>query len=169
MAYLERFIENFNKLTYNSQCDYIRNRLLLLDLYEIQFIMFFKKLQVLFNDLPSHIKKISEDNKKYIYNFDGILADDNGYFSITRGFIHITYKKLTSNVYSVNIPIKNSKLYLRTYIDTSLSYFLKNIFIHITMEAQIETTYITNTLSYLHLLPKDEQLNELKSILAYIK
>ena len=37
------------------------------------------------------------------------------------------------------------------------------------MEAQIETTYITNTLSYLHLLPKDEQFNELKSILAYIK
>ena len=35
MDYLEKFIENFNKLTYNSQCDYIRNRLLLLDLYEI--------------------------------------------------------------------------------------------------------------------------------------
>ena len=44
MDYLEKFIENFNKLTYNSQCDYIRNRLLSLDLYEIQFIMFFKKL-----------------------------------------------------------------------------------------------------------------------------
>ena len=76
---------------------------------------------MLFNNLPGHIKKISEDNKRYIYNFDGILADDSGYFSITGGFIHIIYKKLTSNVYSVNIPIKNSKLYLRTYIDTNLS------------------------------------------------
>ena len=37
------------------------------------------------------------------------------------------------------------------------------------MEEQIETTYITNTLTYLHLLPKDEQYNELNKILAYFK
>ena len=37
------------------------------------------------------------------------------------------------------------------------------------MKEQIETTYITNTLTYLHLLPKDEQLNELNKILAYFK
>ena len=37
------------------------------------------------------------------------------------------------------------------------------------MEEQIETTYITNTLTYLHLLPKDEQSNELNEILAYFK
>ena len=33
------------------------------------------------------------------------------------------------------------------------------------MEEQIETTYITNKLSYLHLLPK-EQSNELNKILV---
>ena len=37
------------------------------------------------------------------------------------------------------------------------------------MEEQIETTYITDTLTYLHLLPKYEQLNELNKILAYFK
>ena len=37
------------------------------------------------------------------------------------------------------------------------------------MEEQIETTYITNTLTYLHLLPKDEQLIELNKILTYFK
>ena len=37
------------------------------------------------------------------------------------------------------------------------------------MEDQIETTYITSTLTYLHLLPKDEQLNESNKILAYFK
>ena len=37
------------------------------------------------------------------------------------------------------------------------------------MEEQIETTYITNTLTYLHLLPKDEQLSKLNKILAYFK
>ena len=37
------------------------------------------------------------------------------------------------------------------------------------MEDQIATTYTTNTLTYLHLLPKDEQLNELNKMLAYFK
>ena len=37
------------------------------------------------------------------------------------------------------------------------------------MEDQTETTYITNTLTYLHLLPNDEQLNELNEILTYFK
>ena len=37
------------------------------------------------------------------------------------------------------------------------------------MAEQIERAYITYTLSYLHLLPKDEQSNELNKILAYFK
>ena len=37
------------------------------------------------------------------------------------------------------------------------------------MEDQTEATYITDTLTYLHLLPKNEQLNELNKILAYLK
>ena len=36
------------------------------------------------------------------------------------------------------------------------------------MEEEIDTTYITNTLTYLHLLPK-EQSNELNKILVYFK
>ena len=120
MDYLKEFVVNFNKLIYDNQCDYIKNKLLCLDLYEIQFIMFFKNLQVLFNELPNHIKNISKDNKRYIYNFDRVLADGKGYFNVTRGFVHITYKTLTSNVYSVKIPIKESKLYLKMYVDINL-------------------------------------------------
>ena len=37
------------------------------------------------------------------------------------------------------------------------------------MEDQTETTYITITLTYLHLLPNDEKLNELNKILTYFK
>ena len=37
------------------------------------------------------------------------------------------------------------------------------------MEEQIETAYVTNTLTYLHLLLKDEQSNELNKILVYFK
>ena len=37
------------------------------------------------------------------------------------------------------------------------------------MDRQIEATQVSNTLNYLHLLPEDEQVNELKTILAYIK
>ena len=35
MDYLVKFIENFNSLTYSSQCDYVKNKLLSFDLYEI--------------------------------------------------------------------------------------------------------------------------------------
>ena len=52
-------------------------------------------------------------------------------------------------------------------IKSFLKYFL--ILSIITMEEQIETTYITNTLTYLHLLSKDEQSNEINKILAYFK
>ena len=37
------------------------------------------------------------------------------------------------------------------------------------MEERIETTHITNTLTYLHLLPKDEQSNELNKVLVHFK
>ena len=37
------------------------------------------------------------------------------------------------------------------------------------MDRQTEATHVTKTLAYLHLLPKDEQLNKLNAILAYIK
>ena len=120
MEYLEEFVVNFNKLTYNNQCDYINNKLLLLDLCEIQFIMLFKKLQLLFNELPNHIKNISKDNKRYIYNFEGVLADGKGCFNVTGGFVHIKYKMLASNIYSVKIPIKDSKLYLKKCVDINL-------------------------------------------------
>ena len=50
MEYLENFIKNFKKLTYKEQCKCIENTLLSFDLYEIQFIIFFKKLHVLLNE-----------------------------------------------------------------------------------------------------------------------
>ena len=37
------------------------------------------------------------------------------------------------------------------------------------MEKDMQATYIRNTLSYLHLLPEDEQLDKLNKILAYFK
>ena len=117
IEYLKSFIKKFNGLSYSSQCDYIKNKLLSFDLYEIQFIMFFKKLHVLINDLPTHFKKIGKDNKRYIYNFVGVLSDNDEYFCATSGSIDIKYKKLSYNIYSVKIPIKNSELYLHTYVE----------------------------------------------------
>ena len=79
--------------------------------------MFFKKLHELLNNLPSHFKKISKDNRMYIYNFASVLSDTDAYFYLTRVFIRIEYKKMSNNIYSVKIPIQNSKLYLHTYIE----------------------------------------------------
>ena len=80
MEYLVKFIENFNSLTYSSQYNYVKNKLFSFDLYERQLIMFFKKLHVLLNNLPSHFKKISKDNRMYIYNFASVLSDTDAYF-----------------------------------------------------------------------------------------
>ena len=37
------------------------------------------------------------------------------------------------------------------------------------MEQQKEATQVCNTLTYLHLLPEDKQLNKLKTIFAFTK
>ena len=37
------------------------------------------------------------------------------------------------------------------------------------MDRQIEATQVSNTLNYLRLLPEDEQVNKINTILAYIK
>ena len=120
MDYLINFCEEFNCYTYNRQCKFIKNKLLSLDLNDMQYIMFFKKLHVLFNDLPSHIKKISRDNRRYIYNFDSVLVGNNSYFNETRGYIHIDYTKLSNNIYFIKIPIENNKLCVHTHIDINL-------------------------------------------------
>ena len=82
--------------------------------------MFFKKLHVLFNDLPSHINKIIKDNRMYIYNFESVLVGTDTYFIETRGYIRIDYTKLSNNVYLVKIPVSIYKLYIHTFIDISL-------------------------------------------------
>ena len=71
MNYLENFIKKFYNLTYKEQCKCIENKLSF-DLCEIQFIIFFKNLHVLLNELPGHINKISKENKRYIYNIYNI-------------------------------------------------------------------------------------------------
>ena len=120
MDFLINFCEKFNCYTYKRQFEFIKNKFLSLDLDDIRYIMFFKKLHVLFNDLPSQIKRIIRDNQRYIYNFNGVLVGNDSYFSETRGYIHIDYTKLSNNIYFVKIPIENNKLYLRTYIDINL-------------------------------------------------
>ena len=95
MDYLTNFCDEINRSNYYNQSEYIKNKFLSLDLYDIQYILFFKKLHVLFDDLQSHIKKINRDDWRDIYNFSIELADYDGYFNETRGYIHINFEKIT--------------------------------------------------------------------------
>ena len=81
-------------------------------------LCFIKKLQVLFNDLPSYIEK-NKDNQMYIYSFNSELGD-NEYFKGVREFIRIEYVKISNNVYFVKVPRKIYKLYIHTFIDINL-------------------------------------------------
>ena len=49
------------------------------------------------------------------------MENNDSYFCITRGFVHLNYQRSTYNIYSVKIPIKNAKAHLHTYIDINLS------------------------------------------------
>ena len=122
MQFLIKIIEEFGGLSDNNHCEYIKNKLLSLDLYAIQYIMFFKKLSVLFNDLPGYISKISKDNQRYIHNFSSELEDNDDYFNETRGYIHIECVKISNNVYFVRIAMKIYKLYIHTFIDINSIY-----------------------------------------------
>ena len=122
MQHLIKIIREFSGLCYNKQFEYIKNKLLSLDLSEIQYIMFFKNLHVLLNDLPGYISKISEDNQRYKCNFSSELGDNDDYFNETRGYIHIEYAEISSNVHFVRIAMKIYKLYIHTFIDINSIY-----------------------------------------------
>ena len=81
-------------------------------------LCFIKKLQVVFNDLPSYIEK-NKDNQMYIYNFSSELGD-NEYFKGVREFICIECVKISNNVYFVKMSMKIYKLCIHTFIDINL-------------------------------------------------
>lgn len=130
---LRDFIEEINDLSYEDKCQYVENKLILLDLYEIQHFVFFKKLHILLTQLHSYLCEFSgtDGNGTCIYKFCPEVFDNNDYFYETRGFILLKHIKLSKNTYHISIPVKKFEISIHTYIDITkkevkLLLFIKN-------------------------------------------
>ena len=72
MNKLIEYIIQINTLNYSKQCEYIKNKLLSINIYDISHIMFLKKVDVIFKKLPDYLKDINiGKNKKgtHFFNF----------------------------------------------------------------------------------------------------
>ena len=59
---MDEIIENIlriNCLSYNKQCEYVKNKLLSLDPLDITHAVFFKKLLVILQKLPKRLEKLN--------------------------------------------------------------------------------------------------------------
>ena len=127
--------------------------------------MFFKKVQVILKKLPIYLKEIDitiNQEGNHLFNFFHEL-DDRSYFIDSkdiRGFIRVNYIPLSDNIYQITVLVKNSPIPIISYINV-------NSELYIIMKSNIDRTYITNTLSYTHLLPKNKQIERSYEILHY--
>ena len=104
-------ILKINCLNYDSQCEYVKNKLLPYDPIDITHTIFFKKLDVILEKLPYCLKEFDDcinNNIECFFNFWHDFEDDT-YFYDVRGYIRINYVILTNNAYIASIPCKNSQ------------------------------------------------------------
>ena len=122
MNKIRQHIIQINCLNYNRECNYIKKKLLSVDFHDIDHIMFFKKFQIILQELPVYLKdiniKINEsDNNLFNLFYD---VDDRSYFKDSkdvRGFIRVNYVKLSNNIYQISVAVKNTPIPIISYIN----------------------------------------------------
>ena len=117
-----KYIVQINCLNYNNQCKYVKKKLLSADFCDINYIMFFKKLQVILQKLPVYLTEIDikiNEEGNHLFNFFYEL-DDRSYFKNskdTEGFIRVNYIKLSNNLYQISVAVKNTPIPVISYIN----------------------------------------------------
>ena len=107
MNQIIEYIVQINTLNYNSQCIYTKKKLLH-DTYDIQHIIFFKKLHVILHKIPNYLSQVDNkigDKDFFLFNFWDELQD-NTYFDDIKKDIQVKYVKLTDNTYQISTPVK---------------------------------------------------------------
>ena len=124
MNKLIEYIIQINTLNYSKQCEYIKNKLLSINIYDISYIIFFKNVDVIFKKLPEYLKDINiEINQKgsHFLKFlkgldDRSYCEDDNSDSI-KGFIKVNYVKLTDNIYQIDVLVKKAPIPIISYIN----------------------------------------------------
>ena len=99
-------------------------KLLSIEICNITDIMFFKKVEVILEKLPIYLKGMDiEINQEgnHLFNFFHWL-DDRSYFiddKAIRGFIKVTYIKLSDNMYQIDVLVKKSPIPIISYINVN--------------------------------------------------
>ena len=122
MDKITEYIVQINCLNYNNQCKYVIKKLLSADFCDINYIMFFKKLQVILQKLPVYLTEIDikiNEEGNHLFNFFYEL-DDRSYFKDSKdikGFIIVNYVKLSNNMYQISVVVKNTPTAVISYIN----------------------------------------------------
>ena len=122
MNKITQHIIQINCLKHNRQCNHIKKKLLSVDFHDRDHIMFFKKFQIILQELPVYLKdiniKINEsDNNLFNFFYD---LDDRSCFKDSkgiRGFIRVNYIKLSNNIYQISVAVKNTQIPIISYIN----------------------------------------------------
>ena len=118
MSQITEYIIQINSLNYNKQCRYVKNKLLSLDTSDISRTLFFKKLHVILHNLPYYSEeldiKIDEKGQRWFTFWDEL--HDDSYIHDNNGVIRLKCIKLTSNIYQIRVPVKNTPIPKIPYI-----------------------------------------------------
>ena len=121
---ISEYILEIRCLNHNNLKEYLENKLLSIDPFDITYTVFFKKLYVLLQNLPEYLNKLDlkiNKNKDHFVNFWTDFLD-NKYFYDTKGYIRINCLKLSNNGYLVSIPIKNGR---KVILNIEIKTFIK--------------------------------------------
>ena len=121
---ISEYILGIRCLNHNNLKEYLENKLLSIDPFDITYTVFFKKLYVLLQNLPEYLNKLDlkiNKNKDHFVNFWTDFLD-NKYFYDTTGYIRINCLKLSNNGYLVSIPIKNGR---KVILNIEIKTFIK--------------------------------------------
>ena len=121
---ISEYILEIRCLNHNNLKEYLENKLLSIDPFDITYTVFFKKLYVLLQNLPEYLNELDlkiNKNKDHFVNFWTDFLD-NKYFYDTTGYIRINCLKLSNNGYLVSIPIKNGR---KVILNIEIKTFIK--------------------------------------------
>ena len=97
---ISQYIIEIGCLNHNSLIEYIKNKLLSIDPFDIPHTIFFKKLHALLQNLTSYLKKVDlkiNENKDHFVN-TGTDFLGNKFFDDTGGYIRTNCSKLTMTI-----------------------------------------------------------------------
>ena len=121
---ISEYILEIRCLNHNNLKEYLENKLLSIDPFDITYTVFFKKLYVLLQNLQEYLNELDlkiNKNKDHFVNFWTDFLD-NKYFYDTKGYIRINCLKLSNNGYLVSIPIKNGR---KVILNIEIKTFIK--------------------------------------------